>query len=167
LLNRGRAGITFAQWQTSVSRVDALASVELLVYLITAVAFFVWLHRCYVNISGLPGRRLRFTPGWAVGYWFIPLLNIVRSKQILDELWHTSAPGEGADAERKPLTALWLFALLAAGLASRVAATAGHSTIGDMKSVNGLLLASSVADIFAALLLFRLVRCVTAWQARV
>ncbi len=166
VLNRGRGNIGLSEWQTSVHRVQDLSAVELLLYIATAIAFFVWLHRCYINLPALSGRRPRFTPGWAVGYWFIPLLNIVRSKQILDELWHSSAPAEGADAEKKPLTIVWLCALLVAGLTSRAAAATGNATFGDLKSVNELLLASSLADVCAAILLFRLVRAVTAWQQR-
>ena len=67
--------------------------------------------------------------------------------------------------KKNPLTTVWLCALLAAALTSRAAAATGHATIGDLKSVNELLLASSLADVCAAILLFRVVRAVTALAA--
>ena len=63
LLNRGAGNISVSQWQTSVHRVQHLSAVELLLYIATAIAFFLWLHRCYVNLTALPGRALRFTRG--------------------------------------------------------------------------------------------------------
>jgi Domain of unknown function (DUF4328) len=166
LVNRGPGRITQSEWQSSVSHVHDVSLLLVLVLGATAVAFFLWLHRCYVNLTGVAGRELRFTPGWAVGYWFIPIVSLVRAKPILDELWHFSAPPGGAEAEKKPLTTLWLCAWIVAGLLSWGAGAKQIATIADVKSVNQLLLASCFLDLVAAALMIRLVRSVTDWQRR-
>jgi len=47
-------------------------------------------------------RESRFTPGWAVGYWFVPFVNLVRPYQIVADLWLRSdvLNGEGSTERR-------------------------------------------------------------------
>jgi hypothetical protein len=164
LLDRGVGGISLAEWHTSVSRVNRLAVIEQLLYLATTVAFLMWVHRVYLNLARAGAAGLRFTPGWAVGYWFVPVLNIVRSKQILDDLWLATAPREGADSKGKaPLTIFWLCALVVAAL-TRIVARSHGATIDGLKQMNGVLMVSHLAYIAAAAILYRLVNSVTARQ---
>jgi len=69
-------------------------------------ALAAWSHRLYRNVSALGVPGLRFTAGWAAGAWFVPLLNLVRPKQIVDELWRASDPTEASDWRRRPVTPL-------------------------------------------------------------
>jgi hypothetical protein len=66
---------------------------QLLIFIATAVAFLMWLHRAYRNLPALGATRLDTTPGWAVGYFFIPFANLVKPFQAVREIWHESAPG--------------------------------------------------------------------------
>jgi hypothetical protein len=52
----------------------------------------MWLHRSYRNLQALHAHELRFSPGWAVGYFFIPILNLFRPYQVLKETWKASDP---------------------------------------------------------------------------
>ena len=61
------------------------------------VLFIAWTSRLYRNLAPLGTRGLRFTEGWAIGAWFVPLLNLVRPKQILNDIWRASEPGAGGD----------------------------------------------------------------------
>ncbi|HEX6850502.1 MAG TPA: DUF4328 domain-containing protein [Candidatus Polarisedimenticolaceae bacterium] len=51
------------------------------------VAFCMWFHRVYANLPALGHATPRFTPGWAVGYFFIPILNLFRPYQAAREAW--------------------------------------------------------------------------------
>lgn len=53
-------------------------------FLIAGVSFLIWFHRAYKNIKTM-GRN-RFTPGWAIGAWAVPFLNLVRPYQMMKEL---------------------------------------------------------------------------------
>jgi hypothetical protein len=167
LLDRGLGQITLSEWQTSTGRVSHLATVELILYVVTAIAFLLWLHRCYRNVIQLGGEDLRYTPRQAVYYWFIPVLNLFRPKQILDELWRTTAPLDGRDtgeAKKTSLTAFWLCALITSGVTGRIAVGMGEGSIGDLKLTNAWLIASCVAEIAAAALAYRLVNSLTTRQ---
>ena len=72
--------------------VASTALAEYALYVLVAVAFLVWLHRVVTNSHGLGEQGLRFTPGWAVGWWFIPFANLVRPAQVMSETWRASDP---------------------------------------------------------------------------
>jgi hypothetical protein len=64
-----------------------------LVVLIAAVTFFLrWFHRGYVHLPHLGATR-RFGTRWAIGAWFVPILNLWRPKQISDDIWRGTDPG--------------------------------------------------------------------------
>jgi hypothetical protein len=56
------------------------------------VSFLMWFHRAHRNLPALGANRLRFTPGWAVGWWFIPFFNLVRPYEVMREIWYGSDP---------------------------------------------------------------------------
>lgn len=57
------------------------------------VFFLLWTARAYANLhrAGLP--YLRHAPGWAVGAWFVPLMNFYRPYTIMKEIWHRTQDG--------------------------------------------------------------------------
>jgi phage FluMu protein Com len=58
----------------------------------TAVPFLMWLYRSYANLTALGAQGLAFSPGWTVGYFFIPIVNLFRPYQVLQETWKGSDP---------------------------------------------------------------------------
>jgi hypothetical protein len=88
-----------------------------------AVAFgflIAWTSRLYRNLTALGVGRLRYTEGWAIGAWFIPFFNLVRPKQILDDIWRGSGPADGEHWRDRAVTPLlhwwWGLWILAAVL---------------------------------------------------
>lgn len=70
-----------------------------LVYVATAVAFLMWLYRANKNLRPLGIVRPEFTPGWAVGWFFIPFANLRMPYRAVKEVWvgsdpQLSVPGE-------------------------------------------------------------------------
>jgi Domain of unknown function (DUF4328) len=66
--------------------------VQVLVYIATFVFFLVWLFRVYKNLTPLRAPNPEYTPGWAVGWWFIPFANLVKPFQVVREAWLQSDP---------------------------------------------------------------------------
>jgi len=63
------------------------------VYIATSVMFLIWLFRIYKNLDVLESQQNReFTPGWAVGWWFVPFANLVKPFQVMREAWFDSNP---------------------------------------------------------------------------
>jgi hypothetical protein len=71
--------------------VGLAALFQLFALLAAAVFFLRWFHRAYASLSELGETSLRFTPGWAVGGFFVPVLGLVRPYQVMQELWQRGA----------------------------------------------------------------------------
>jgi hypothetical protein len=74
-----------------------LGLLELIIYLTTVVFFLMWLYRAYDNLRAFhPWRRLDYSPGWAVGSFFIPFVNLVVPYRAVKEVWQKSGPPDEA-----------------------------------------------------------------------
>lgn len=89
----------------------------------TAIAFLLWLYRVCENLTISREKALEFTPGEAVGCFFIPLINLVRPYEVLRDVWMASssaapaAPGSGAPSVRgRWLVLVWWSLFLARGI---------------------------------------------------
>ncbi|MGH3112068.1 MAG: DUF4328 domain-containing protein, partial [Gaiellaceae bacterium] len=84
--------VTAGELTASDDRQVAIALVQWGLWILTAVFFIAWLHRAYKNLRPLGVQLLRYGPGWAIGAWFVPILNLFRPKQIVNDVWRGSDP---------------------------------------------------------------------------
>ena len=80
LANRAVAGENIAPSVLSASdtRQMFMGWVQWTLWVAGAIAFIMWLYRAYQNVDATdPGRR-RYGHGWAIGSWFVPILNLWR-----------------------------------------------------------------------------------------
>lgn len=153
--------------ETSDARQSAAAVAGQVLFAATTIAFLTWFHAVYVAVERAGRARPRHSATWAVVAWFVPFLNLVRPKQIADDLWaasgHDAAEGHG----HRLLTqwwALWVAATLGEIAVSR--AGSGAATAEALQSI-ALLHAIVVAvHLAAAVWAIRVVRSLTARQAR-
>jgi len=94
LLQRASEGgaISDAAAQANDARQLAILVVQLLVTVVGAVFFIRWFSAAYKNLPSLGAENLRYGPGWAVGSWFVPILNFFRPKEIANDIWRASDP---------------------------------------------------------------------------
>ena len=69
-----------------------LTLLRLGVFFITAIVFLMWLHRCSSNLKVFGYLRPVYSPGWAVGSFFVPFANLVMPYQGVKEVWQKSRP---------------------------------------------------------------------------
>jgi hypothetical protein len=60
--------------------------------LLAGVLFIIWLFRLVSDVDRRRPGTLRYSTGWAIGGWFVPLLNLVRPKQVVDDAWRSASP---------------------------------------------------------------------------
>jgi len=94
LLDRAASGarITWEEVTANSDRQDWVDLLQLGVVISTAVAFMMWSYRVHGNLRALGARNLRYSPGWAVGIWFIPIFNLFVPFLIMREIWAGSDP---------------------------------------------------------------------------
>gem|GEM_PF-1988786 len=84
--------VSYEQASAADQRAVVLGVVGIGAYAVTGLLFVTWLWRAYRNLTAFQQAPTRFRPGWAIGAWFVPILNLVRPKRIVDECWRESAP---------------------------------------------------------------------------
>lgn len=94
-----------------------LAVLEFFVYVATVVVFLMWLYRAANNLKAFNAwHRPEYSPGLAVGSFFIPFANLVIPYRAVKEVWQKSClPDEALLAEPSPPSQFplwWLFWLL-------------------------------------------------------
>lgn len=94
--------------------------------LVAIIVTLVWLHRAFVALRG----RTRFSPGMAVGGWFIPVANLVLPAFILRDAWR-AARGEGGG-----VVWLWMVTWLLA-VASSILGSMGLTFFGEVGQTGG------------------------------
>src|SRR6187551_1814201 len=60
----------------------------LLPYAVLGIFFLLWMGRAYHNLSRSDVGKLEYSPGWAVGAWFIPIVNLFMPCSVMDEIWN-------------------------------------------------------------------------------
>ena len=71
------------------SRQHLINTCYVIASILSSIAFLVWLHRAYHNMMQRVDAPL-FSPGWAVGVWFIPFINLVRPYNVMREIFSES-----------------------------------------------------------------------------
>lgn len=94
-----------------------------LVALVTGILVLMWIYRANHNARQLGASDMEFTPGWAVGWYFVPIAWFWKPYQAMSEIWKASArPLNWREQSGSSLLgwwwALWLIPLWVLGLAS-------------------------------------------------
>lgn len=112
------------------------------VTIVTTLLLIAWLRRMYRNLPSLGKHDTRFRPGWAVGAWFVPILNWIRPKQMIDEVWHAGdleLPDSytySTEGERVPavVNVWWGFWVVGSAMGGFVRAQLDTSTVGKIET---------------------------------
>ena len=91
-------------------RQAAVAGVQVLVFLVAGVLFLRWTFLANRNARAFAAGEMEFTPGWAVGWYFIPVATLWKPYQALSETFKASHPDFTHDwrgASRPGILPLW------------------------------------------------------------
>lgn len=176
LVNRlveDQTAVTPAELDASDARQNLIGILQLVIYLATGITFIIWFRRAYRNLVAWGTEGLRFEAGWTVGGWLVPFLNLVRPKQIMNDLWRATdpalpvQPGVAWKQVRVPLVvhAWWLLFLLS--LAVGIVASnlrPGASTLQQIRGASDVTLLSDALILPAAVLACLVVNQITQRQ---
>jgi hypothetical protein len=68
-------------------------SVDALVHFVTIILFFVWIYRLTTAIRATQGTSA-YSPGWTIGWWFVPFANFVMPYFTLSDAWKRTMQGD-------------------------------------------------------------------------
>lgn len=129
--------------------------------IVTGITFLKWIYRAYKNIQGFGAEGLRFSPGWAVGYYFIPILSLIRPVQVMSEIWRASE--DPRDWPRRPgswlIASWWTLFLLYTGVTQVSLEIAIQASTNDQWTLAAVL--AILGDLFSIPLSIAALRLVT------
>ncbi len=172
LLSRAASsvGITDAEAAANDARHGMIGTFQIFVFLATAVCWLIWLHRAYGNLKLMGTCKSDYTPGWAVGYWFIPIANLVRPYQITKELWLRSARRNAVESIKEfppavVLTCWWGVYLISGFLGQLLMRLSSRATaIDELQSVTMMGIALDAVGILSAGLALAVVHTIDTLQ---
>jgi hypothetical protein len=175
----GGHGVLYVAPVGSGSPLGPIVPIRFLAIMATGVTFLTWLYRVHKNLPALGGRELKYTPGWAIGWFFVPLLNLIRPLQVMREVWHGSDPAGlerdlapdgpstrnqlGTPARVGSWWALFLISVLLGRALDRIGSR-GSWRLGELIVLHNLQVLEGLITILAALVAILLVGQVTTWQ---
>lgn len=56
------------------------------------ILYFGWIYRVHRNLRALGNPTLEFSPGWAIAWYFMPILSLFKPFEVMREIWHGSDP---------------------------------------------------------------------------
>lgn len=109
-----------ADADTNDQRHMAIVLGQLGLTLVFAIVFFFWIYRVKANTWALGARGLKITPGWSIGWYFVPFMNLVKPCQAMQEAWKASmAPGDWQRQPGSSLVGFWWFFWISSSILGR------------------------------------------------
>jgi hypothetical protein len=163
IIDRIKAGanVSEAEAVAADDRQRTIGLFQLAGFAAAAIVFIRWLHGAYQNVDAVDPKERRWGHGWAIGGWFVPILNLWRPKQIVNDVWRAGSQNE-LDGQPGALLGFWWGAVILAGLFDRAAAGAftDDSLEAGRRGATYFLIADGL-DIIGAILAILVVRIAT------
>ncbi|RYD66870.1 MAG: DUF4328 domain-containing protein [Verrucomicrobiaceae bacterium] len=141
-------------------RQSILAISWTVLFFVTSIPFLRWIHRANLNLRGFGAWDLKFTPGWAVGYFFIPFINLVRPYQAMKEIWQASHDPKNWQLQKNTALVGWWWALwILCSLMGRISLSFSRraDTIDKLNESTAISIVSSSTNLVVTLLAILLV----------
>jgi hypothetical protein len=156
----------------SDERSSMISGLSIALLIVTGIVWLLWQHRSQANLHARRVQNLKYTPGWAVGWWLIPFANLVMPFLTVRELWGASGAEDGSWSTRArtwPVIGGWWASWIAANLVGRVAAASSESdpTVDSVIAVDRWILVTEALSALAAILAILIVRSVAQRQSRI
>lgn len=130
-----RSGQIAPEWMNAlllaIPSVQSLGNLVVGSTLVSMLLFFLWLFASYKNLYLLNRSGMRFSPAWAVGWFFVPIFNLFKPYQVIIDLWqntfrHHPAPPRYVQKGQPLILAWWLTNVASQLLSSAANADAGQ-----------------------------------------
>jgi hypothetical protein len=140
---------------------------QIVILLITVIAFARWIYVVNANKWSLGASGMRFTPGWAIGAFFVPIVNLFQPYQAMKEVWLVSSnPLQWQQQRRSAILPWWWFFWLIGGVFGQASFRISMSakTLPELISANVITEVANCISIALACLALALVGKITRMQ---
>ena len=176
LLNRVITGetITLAEATSNDNRQALIGFGQTAFTIAAAVLFLIWIHRAHKNLTSLHATDLRFTPGWAVGWFFVPIMSLFRPYQVASEIHKASDPNVDAPIDgtswktvaTSPIVGWWWAFFLISNFIGQIGARSIFSgeELSDLLTSTNVYMVSDAIDIVGIIITILMVQRISQYQ---
>ena len=134
--------------------------IQFSLYIITGIVFLRWIYFSNSNSRSLGASGMQFTPGWSIGYYFVPFLHIYKPYIAMKEIWKTSKDPKNWEMIKTPSLfpqwwTLWIISSISANISFRLSMRAEE--LNELFVSSSVTLASDLVEIPLALIAIKLV----------
>ena len=138
-------------------------------FIVTGSAFLKWIYQANSNCHGFGALGMEFSPGWSIGYYFIPFVNFYKPYYAMKEIWNVSTNPINWQSEQKiPLLSrwwtLWVIAGFLGNLSLRLSRRA--DTISSLQSSTNVALFLDIIGILLCLVAISLISTIFTKQEK-
>lgn len=91
------------------------------IFITSAILIAKWIYRANYNARQLGAKGMEFTPGWSIGWFFIPIACLWKPYEAMKEIWQASqSPCDWKDIKTGPLIPVWWMLWLVNAVAGQV-----------------------------------------------
>jgi hypothetical protein len=137
-----------------------------LIMIVSWIASAIWIYRASWNARQIVPDPKRIGPGWAIGWFFIPIMWYWKPYQAIRQCWNSSTnPGGNIDSPAPGFLSLWWWTWCAGWILPWFALALIYMGLAKSSAVlEVLLLLSGLSALVASILFIRLIRSITKAQ---
>lgn len=141
-------------------RQQLIGIIQFSLFIITGIVFLRWIYFSNLNSRSLGASGMQFTPGWSIGYYFVPFLHIYKPYIAMKEIWKTSKDPKNWEMVKTPSLfpqwwTLWIISSISANISFRLSMRAEE--LNELFVSSSVTLASDLVGIPLALIAIKLV----------
>tara|TARA_Y100001970_G_scaffold287577_1_gene412599 strand:+ start:745 stop:1416 length:672 start_codon:yes stop_codon:yes gene_type:complete len=152
------------------TRQGIIGILQFILFIITAVYYCRWIYFANKNSRTIGANAMQFTPGWSVGWYFIPIACMWKPYQAMKEIWKTSKNSENWQSIETPALLrywwmLWIASTLLGQLASRLSLRA--EGIDELLFLSTLFIVSDIIEIFLCIVSINMITQIYNFQKNI
>ena len=162
----GGQDVSNEQLLTSDTLLAFIGAIYLATFVVTAIAFLIWLHTASKNLAALGTDHQLYTPFQAILWWFIPIVMLIVPYLVVREIWEGSYPTI-AKHQLPGLLGPWWFTWLASGFATLAASflsSANDPSLTQLWFQNIVSIGSDALSLISLVIVTIIVRRITSNQ---
>lgn len=153
------------------SQMQLVEMLSVVVRIASFVALLAWMYRAHANLPSFGAHGLKYSPGWTIGAFFIPFLNLFKPFSVAKEIEQVSDPKiDQSNSERRKQTPastiliLWWIAWIGSSVFMRVISADKSERLPALITAAKMHMASGVFSAVSAALTIAVVQRITRFQ---
>ena len=110
-----------ADGEVNDARQGIVGIIQMVIFIVSGILILKWIYRANYNARQLGAQDMQFTPGWSVGWYFIPIASLWKPYQAMKEIWKAShAPSDWKESSVPALLQWWWFFFIVTSILNNV-----------------------------------------------